>query len=159
MYSLRQTPVIMARIFIVEDGKILTFFRHRKDRKTGEMLEYYSFPGGEVEPGETIEQAAIRETKEEMGLDITLGPKVAIQDLDGFVNHAFSATITSGVPHLMADSEEVFYSNKDNTYEVRWVPVSELTPESLIYYAKFLPTIQTLARGEVPPEPVQLRGD
>lgn len=159
MYSLRQTPFIMARVFIVEDGKILTFFRHRKDRKTGELLEYYSFPGGEVESGETIEQAAIRETKEEMGVDITLGPKVAIQDLDGFVNHAFSATITNGVPHMMADSEEVFYSNKYNTYEVRWVPISELTSENLIYYAKFLPTIQALSRGEVPSEPVQLIDD
>ena len=159
MYSLRQTPVIMARVFIVEDNKILTFFRHRKDRKTGEMLEYYSFPGGEVEPGETVEQAATRETKEEMGVEITLGPKVAIQDLDGFVNHAFGATIISGVPQLVADSEEVFYSNKYNTYEVRWVSVSELTPENLIYYAKFLPTIQALARGEVPSEPVQLLGD
>ncbi|WP_257348432.1 NUDIX hydrolase [Pseudalkalibacillus decolorationis] len=31
---------------------------------------YWSYPGGAVEEGETLEQAVIRETKEEAGLDI-----------------------------------------------------------------------------------------
>lgn len=150
---------VQARVFIIKDGKILTFLRGRRSRTTGEMFSYYSFPGGEVNAGETIEQAAVRETKEEMGVDITLGPKVAIQNLDGFVNHAFSARITNGTPQMVPDSEEMFFSNKHNTYEVKWVPVSELTPENLIYYANFLPVIQGLARNEVPAEPVQLNDD
>lgn len=159
MLGFRQTPVAMSRVFIVEEGKVLTFFRRRKHRKTGEILEYYSFPGGEINPGETPEQAAVRETKEEMGVDIALGPKIAIQELDGFVNHGFSATITRGKPHLMPDSEEVFFSNENNVYEVRWVPVSELTPDNLLYYAKFLPLIQALDRGESPSELVDLNDD
>lgn len=159
MLGFRQTPVAMSRVFIVEEGKVLTFFRRRKHSKTGETLEYYSFPGGEINPGETPEQAAVRETKEEMGVDIALGPKIAIQELDGFVNHGYSAKITHGSPHLMPDSEEVFFSNENNVYEVRWVPVSELTPENLLYYAKFLPLIQALDRGESPSELVDLNDD
>ena len=155
----RGAPVQQARVFIIEDGKILTFLRGRRSRKTGEMLTYYSFPGGEVDSSETIEQAAVRETKEEMDVDIELGPKLAILDIDGFMNHAFSAVITNGVPRLPAESEEVMYSNRYNTYEVRWVPVSELTTENLLYYAKFLPVIQALARGETPSEPELLASD
>jgi len=159
MFRLRETPVLQARVFIIQDGKILTFLRGRRSRDSGEMFQYYSFPGGEVNKGETVEQAAVRETKEEMGIDIALGPKLAIQTLDGFINHAFSATITHGTPQLMPDSEEVFFSSKHNTYEVKWVPVSELTPENLIYYAKFLPIIQDLARGETSAHPIQLSSD
>lgn len=159
MFGLQQISMLQARVFVVEDGKILTFLRGRRDKRTDEMFQYYSFPGGEVNKGETVEQAAVRETKEEMGVDIALGPKVAIQNLDGFVNHAFSATIVSGVPQLMPDSEEVFFSSRHNTYEVQWVPVSELTPENLIYYAKFLPIIQGLSRGETPSQPVHLSND
>lgn len=148
-----------ARVFIIEDGKILTFLRARKSRKTGEMLTYYSFPGGEVDSSETIEQAAVRETKEEMDVEIELGPKIAILNIDGFINHAFSAVITSGTPNLPSDSEEVLYSNQYNTYEIRWVAVDELTDENLLYYAKFLPSIQALAKGKTPTKPVMLTSD
>lgn len=151
--------MLQARVFIIEDGNILTFLRGRRDRTTGDMLSYYSFPGGEVNDDESIEQAAIRETKEEMGVEIVLGPKLAVLDIDGFINHAFSARITNGTPKLPLESEEVMYSSKYNTYEVRWVPVSELTEDNLLYYAQFLPTIQALTRGEVPSEPVLLASD
>lgn len=159
MFLPRETPMLQARVFIIQDGNILTFLRGRRSMQTGEMFQYYSFPGGEVNKDETVEQAAVRETKEEMGVDIELGPKLAVQSLDGFINHAFSATIIQGTPQLMPDSEEVYFSNKHNTYEVKWVPVSELTPENLIYYAKFLPVIQGLARGETPEHPIQLSND
>lgn len=159
MLGFRQSPVAMSRVFIVEDGKVLTFFRRRKHRKTGEIIEYYSFPGGEINPGETPEQAAIRETKEEMGVDIELGPKIAVQELDGFVNHGYSAKIIHGTPRLMPDSEEVFFSHKYNVYEVRWTSIDTLNPENLLYYAKFLPLIQSLDRGEIPAMPIELKDD
>jgi ADP-ribose pyrophosphatase YjhB (NUDIX family) len=54
--------------------------------QTGELLlvkqsygqQYWSLPGGVVEAGESIDQAAVREAKEETGLDITVEQVVGL---------------------------------------------------------------------------------
>jgi 8-oxo-dGTP diphosphatase len=40
----------------------------------------WSLPGGMREPGETLREAAVRETREETGLDVTAGPVVHISE-------------------------------------------------------------------------------
>ncbi|MDP3964796.1 MAG: NUDIX domain-containing protein [bacterium] len=54
------TAVIIER----NDGKILV------GKRIGSFAPYYSIPGGKMEIGETFEQSAIREIKEETDLDI-----------------------------------------------------------------------------------------
>jgi 8-oxo-dGTP pyrophosphatase MutT (NUDIX family) len=54
----------VAGAFIVEDGKVL-FLKHKK---YGIWLQ----PGGHVEPSETPDEAAVRETREETGLEVEL---------------------------------------------------------------------------------------
>lgn len=45
-----------------------------KRGKPNSLPEYWDIPGGMVENGETPTSAAIRETKEEVNLDVTIGP-------------------------------------------------------------------------------------
>lgn len=58
----------------------------------------WNIPAGHVDKGESIEQAAVREAKEEFGYDVKLGRKIDIyqETIESPVRHAFVATITGG---------------------------------------------------------------
>ena len=56
-------------VIVNNDGKILI------GKRRGSHAQYYSIPGGHLELGETFEEAAIKEIKEETDLDI-IDPKV-----------------------------------------------------------------------------------
>lgn len=54
------------------EGKVLVCQRRRGQR----MELMWEFPGGKVEPGETPQEALIRELREELGVDATAGREV-----------------------------------------------------------------------------------
>lgn len=58
----------VAGIVPMEDGFALMHRRGVKKRK--DIQEYYTFPGGGLEEGETLEEGVIREIKEEFGIDV-----------------------------------------------------------------------------------------
>lgn len=64
--------IIRAGVIMVSDGKI-ALIRRVKAKRT-----YYVVPGGGVEEGEYTYQAARREDKEELGLDVILKRLVAV---------------------------------------------------------------------------------
>jgi 8-oxo-dGTP pyrophosphatase MutT (NUDIX family) len=69
---------LSARLLIVNDeGRLLLFrFVHMTGALAGQ--DFWATPGGGVDDGETMEQAAVRELAEETGLQRTsVGPEVA----------------------------------------------------------------------------------
>lgn len=93
-------------------------------RKTEPFRHYWGLPGGKMEGSETIEETAIRESKEETGLDITLERVIGVYSRPGrdprgrFVSVTFLAHPVSGM--LIADSDA-----EDLTL-IRDLPVQEL---------------------------------
>ena len=68
-------PVVGVGAVVVRDGKALIIKRAHEPRK-GE----WSLPGGLLELGESLQDAARREIKEETALDIEVGPVIETFD-------------------------------------------------------------------------------
>ena len=63
-------PRPVARVLLFDEaGRILLLYE-------AESGGYWYTPGGGIEPGETAEEAALRELREELGLAVDLGPMV-----------------------------------------------------------------------------------
>ncbi len=85
-----------ASVALVRNGKVLLI-----KRALPPYQHLWTFPGGRLEPGETIEQCVIREVKEELGLAVRNPQPVLVQQLGGggtyqlavFVSSDFSGTI------------------------------------------------------------------
>jgi len=95
------------QIVIVENGKYILIEHLAKKQN----LTFWGLPGGGREPGESDEQAAIREAKEETGLNINLLPvkhEVLLQKKRYVYNRivTFLAYPVSGEPQLGYEPEE-----------------------------------------------------
>jgi 8-oxo-dGTP diphosphatase len=117
-------PAIAAAI-IVSDGRVLMV---RRKEKEGQLS--WQFPAGEVEPGETGADAAVRETHEEVGLKVSademLGERV--HPATGRKMIYVACRVVGGTPYV-ADEEELA--------EVEWCDRAKLS--SYVPYPFFGP--------------------
>jgi len=105
-------------VFVIDQDKLLLIHRF----KNGE--EYYAVPGGGIEVGETEEQAAIRELKEEANLDVTIGEQIGTLELDGEAQHFYLAKSFRG--KLKLGGPEIDRQSPDNSYQLAWIPLIDL---------------------------------
>jgi 8-oxo-dGTP diphosphatase len=68
-----RAPLLVAAGVIHRDGQILVGQRRKADRHPFK----WEFPGGKVELGESPQQALVRELREELQIDATVGSELA----------------------------------------------------------------------------------
>lgn len=96
--------------------------------------EYYVFPGGGVEENEIVEQAVIREVKEETSLEVKIDRLLYhhhyINDCDQYF---YLCSYLSGEPALGDGNEkEAMLKNTDDFYQPIWMEINRLK-ELLVY--------------------------
>jgi ADP-ribose pyrophosphatase YjhB (NUDIX family) len=122
-----ETPTIRVGGFLALDGKILMVQQGRGDAK------YWLLPGGGVRFGESLAHALIRETHEELGLRVAVGPLLAIVE-----SISPEPDYPKHVVHLI--------------FEVSAAPEADLEPrEEAILGARFLDELEVGGADVRPP--------
>ncbi|MGH3103293.1 MAG: NUDIX domain-containing protein [Gaiellaceae bacterium] len=110
------------RVVIVEDGRVALIKRVR------DGLTYYLFPGGGVEGEETPEQAAIREAREELGVEVELDGLLHEDVFEGVRFLYYRARIVGGEfgTGLWPDHSGLDAHARGGSHEPVWMPLGEL---------------------------------
>ncbi|WP_422370766.1 NUDIX hydrolase [Hoeflea sp.] len=117
-------------VALERDGRFLLVLRANAPAQ-----DLYAFPGGRVDPGETLEQAALRELEEETGLKAANARPFATFDLTtddpaetnraSFLLTVFRADDPGGEARALDDAKEVAWFTPDEIRRLR-------TPQSML---------------------------
>jgi 8-oxo-dGTP diphosphatase len=106
---------IAVHVFLVHAGCVLLLQRHGTGFEDGN----YGLPAGHLEPGESVTHAAIRECREEVGIELepsdlhAIGVTHYTSPTGDGVDFFFSATRWRGVPTACAESSAVMWCPLD----------------------------------------------
>ena len=116
------TEVVAALIW--EEGRFMIC--QRPAHKARGLL--WEFVGGKVEPGETKEQALIRECREELAVELNVGDVFmdVVHDYPDLLVHLtlFHATIAQGVPQKL-EHVDIRYITPDEIPQYDFCPADE----------------------------------
>jgi 8-oxo-dGTP diphosphatase len=111
----------MAAAVLLADKRIL-LVNHRKHGRS-----YWVLPGGHVNFGEPLRDALVREMKEELSLDVTVGPLLLVHEFLAedihVVNHTF---------RVETSSAEFRVKPNKVLKDARWIPLDELDAVELL---------------------------
>ena len=114
---------------IRKDGKIFA-----TQRGYGDFKDWWEFPGGKIESGESPEQALVREIREELSTDIIIEKLLRTVEYDypkfHLTLHCYLCTLTSDSLHLN-EHEAARWLSKDDIHTVKWLPADEEVLEML----------------------------
>jgi A/G-specific adenine glycosylase len=111
----KPVPHVDVAACVIRRGPRILIARRRPDQMLGGLWE---FPGGKQEPGETLEQTAVREIDEEIGIQIRVRRKL------GAIPHAFSHFKMT--LHVFACTPVKGRARAVTVDAVKWVALPEL---------------------------------
>lgn len=115
-------PIVGVGAVIVQDGKLVLIRRGVEPDKGR-----WSIPGGGVELGETVGDAAVREAKEECGLDIELFEDRPMDALDKMVpGEKGRLKYHYVLLQFLARPKGGTLKPTSDATEARWVPLEEV---------------------------------
>ena len=130
---MRQIEVVAAIIF--REGKVLCVQRAEHENEYVSLK--WEFPGGKVEVGEGLEEALVREIREELSVDIEVSEFLMTVEHTypdfHLIMHVFTCILRSG--------EIVLNEHVD----AKWLPVDEL--EQMDWAAADVPVVQSLMQA------------
>lgn len=117
-----KTIEVVAAI-IIRDGKVFS-----TQRGYGDWKEWWEFPGGKMEPGEGPEEALVREIREELDAEISVGRLLDTIEWDypsfHLIMHCYICSLFSDSMHLN-EHEASAWLTRETLRSVRWLPADE----------------------------------
>lgn len=105
---------------IVHDGRIFA-----TQRGYGEWRGWWEFPGGKQEPGETPEEALVREIREELATEISVDRFMTTLEWDYPTFHlsmrCYLCSVISGSLTLL-EHEAAAWLDREHLHSVKWLP-------------------------------------
>lgn len=108
---------------IVDNGRIFA-----TQRGYGEYKNWWEVPGGKVEPGETPEEALVREIREELATEIAVERYVTTVEWDYPTFHlsmrCYLCSVVSGALTLL-EHEAAAWLDREHLRSVNWLPADK----------------------------------
>jgi len=117
---------IRAAAILIKDENIVLI------RRVKELKAYYTFPGGSVKEGETIEQAVVREVTEETSIQVSIHRLLYSYDDVNSSQYFYLCDYISGNPQISPAAEENQGLSEHNIFEPQWIAL-RLLPKLLLY--------------------------
>lgn len=120
---------VVAAIIRDAEGRIFC-----TQRGYGDWKDWWEFPGGKIEPGESHKEALRREIREELATDIEVGSLLTTVEYDypnfHLTMHCYLCTVVGGNLTLL-EHEDARWLRKEELDTVRWLPADRSIIELL----------------------------
>ena len=120
---------VVAAIIRKEDKLFAT------QRGYGDFKDWWEFPGGKMEPGETPEEALKREIQEELSTEISVDKFLCTVEYDypkfHLTMHCYWCSLVSEGLHLN-EHEAARWLSREEINSVKWLPADVKVVEALI---------------------------
>ena len=115
---------------IIKDGSLFA-----TQRGYGEWKDWWEFPGGKIEQGETPEEALKREIREELTTEICIEEFLCTVEYDypkfHLTMHCYICSLLTEALHLN-EHEAARWLKNNELDSVKWLPADKIIVEQLI---------------------------